>query len=230
MTPSGGLFITGTDTQVGKTFIGAGLVASLYQQGLPVLPRKPVESGCVFEQGQLVPNDGLLYHKAVDASVPLDVITPYRFAAALAPPRAAQAENRNITLAQLYAAALAGVNANPFLVVEGAGGFYSPIADDGLNADLAAMLRLPVLLVAANRLGCINHILLTVEAVINRGLSVTHIVLNAINPDSSSVDNLIDLKNRLDGIPITAVPALPGKTRADAASLHPVTEAITVLF
>jgi dethiobiotin synthetase len=226
MNISSGIFITGTDTAVGKTFIGAGLVASLYQKGLPVQPRKPVESGCTLQQGQLIPNDGLLYYQAVDASVPLDQITPYRFAAELSPPRAAQRENRKLSLAQLHKAALAGATAKTFLVVEGAGGFYSPIADDGLNADLAAMLRLPVLLVAANRLGCINHILLTVDAILKQDLPICHIVLNTVNPDDSVEDNLHDLQNRLD-IPLINVLRLPSETAyADSIALQPVSEMI----
>ncbi|HEX7026397.1 MAG TPA: dethiobiotin synthase, partial [Gammaproteobacteria bacterium] len=123
-----GLFITGTDTGVGKTFIGAGLARALYHKGVKVQPRKPVESGCPTLGGQRVPADGMAYHAAVNGAIPLEVITPYRYSAALAPPQAAQREGQTLTLDQLQHAVLDGTEAEDFLLVEGAGGFYSPIA------------------------------------------------------------------------------------------------------
>lgn len=201
-----GLFITGTDTGVGKTFIGAGLARALYGQGLDVQPRKPAESGCLVQDGQVMPADGMAYHAAVNASIPLNIITPYRYQTALAPPQAAQREQRHVTLDQLQQAVLEGVGNHSFLLVEGAGGFYSPIAMDGLNADLASGLQLPVLIVAANRLGCINHILLTVEAAQHRNLAVSHIILNAGDDNTVQQSNL-DALTGLVNVPLLHVPA-----------------------
>lgn len=210
-----GLFITGTDTGVGKTFLGTGLARALYEKGLKVQPRKPAESGCPVLGGQLVPSDGMAYHTAVNASVPLDIITPYRYAAALAPPHAAQLLQQQLTLDQLQQAVLRDAGDNNVLLVEGAGGFYSPIATDGLNADLASRLQLPVLIVAANRLGCINHILLTLEAVQRRHLTISRIVLNGTGDHALEQSNL-DALARLVNIPLLSVP-----TNQDAAFAPP---------
>jgi dethiobiotin synthetase len=191
-----GLFITGTDTGVGKTFIGQSLVQKLYQSGIDVQPRKPVESGCVNNNDQLIPEDGLAYHEATDKTVALDTITPLRFQAAVAPPRAAQLENKTLSLAQLEFATQQNLTSDSFCIVEGAGGFYSPIAEDGLNADLAKALNLPVLLIAADRLGCINHVLLTLEAIKSAQLECQAIVMNKADesPYDPGMDNIAALK------------------------------------
>lgn len=201
--PQRGLFITGTDTGVGKTAVGAALVKALAQTGLDVQPRKPVESGCSLEGGDLLPGDGLTYQAALSQPLKLEIITPYRFAAALAPPTAARLENKTITLAELGGAVRNSLSENSCCIVEGAGGFYSPIAEDGLNADLAQKLGLPVLLIAADRLGCINHILLTLEAIHRRGLECVALVLNRTdqNTDTSSLHNAAEL-TRLISTPV----------------------------
>jgi dethiobiotin synthetase len=200
-----GLFITGTDTGVGKTFIGAALASALYGKGVRVQPRKPAESGCPMLEGRLVPADGMAYHAALNGTVPLDTITRYRYAASLAPPQAAQRQQQTLTLDQLQQAVLENAGPHDFLLVEGAGGFYSPIAADGLNADLASELRLPLLLVAANRLGCINHILLTLEAAQRRNLAVCHIVLNGAGDEDLEQNNFEALAG-LVNIPLLPVP------------------------
>ncbi|MDH3450789.1 MAG: dethiobiotin synthase [Gammaproteobacteria bacterium] len=192
-----GLFITGTDTGIGKTWVGTQLARQLCSLGLPVAPRKPVESGCELRDGELIPADGDAYYRAVDARWPLRQITPYRLHHAVSPQRAAQLERVDITLAKLVAATGVAVSAADFLLVEGAGGFYSPLALDGSNADLAASLQLPVLLVAPDRLGAINHVLLTVEAIKHRGLPLFAVVLNRLDDSDSlppGMDNLADLQ------------------------------------
>lgn len=186
MKPSG-IFITGTDTDVGKTFIGQRLVSELLKRGVPLSPRKPAESGCETIDGVLTGHDALQYFHACGGTVPLDLINPHRFKAALAPPAAAQLEGRQITLEHLVEASLHRMNG--MLIVEGAGGWLSPIADNGLNADLATRVANRVIIVAADRLGCLNHILLTVEAIERRGLTVLAVVLNPINNDESSKSN-----------------------------------------
>lgn len=184
-----GVFITGTDTDVGKTYIGSRLANTLWQKNIPLAPRKPAESGCQTIDGKLVGADSSAYFQACAEAVSLDTINPFRFTAALAPPAAAKAEGKTLSLRELERACEA-LEENSFLLVEGAGGFLSPMADDGLNADLASALKLPVLIVAADKLGCINHILLTIESVTARGLEVAAIVLNRIDPDTSTQSNL----------------------------------------
>jgi dethiobiotin synthetase len=188
-----GLFITGTDTEVGKTYIGTRLIGHLSKQGISVAPRKPVESGCELINSMLTPSDGLALMQAAGLDQ-IDVVTPYRFEAALAPPVAASLEGKNIRLMQLIDVCTA--NPDHFIVVEGAGGFLSPLAHDALNADLAVALKLPVLLVVADRLGCINHCLLTVEAIEHRGLTIAGIALNQMDEETTP-GNLEEIRSRV---------------------------------
>ena len=197
--PAGrGLFITGVDTGVGKTWLGVRLARALHAKGLNVQPRKPVETGCEVTNTPDGCADAVQYWRAIGQSIEWQIICPYRFHLPAAPPQAAVAENRSLTLAQLIQACQTTEHA--FAIIEGAGGFYSPIADDGLNADLAAALRLDILLVAADRLGAINHTLLTAEAIANRGLNLRAVILNQTkppDPDQAELGNLKALQSRL---------------------------------
>ncbi len=188
-----GLFVTGTDTEVGKTYIGARLISQLRERGISVTPRKPAESGCKLIDGELVPSDGMSLMQAAGLEH-IDEITPYRFEAALAPPVAARLAGKDIRLKQLVDACAA--DPDHFMVVEGAGGFLSPLAENGLNADLAVALKLPVLLIVADRLGCINHCLLTVEAIKHRGLTIAGIILNQIDKERTP-GNLYEIRSRV---------------------------------
>ncbi len=195
-----GLFITGTDTGVGKTWIGTRLARALQRGGVDVRARKPVESGCERRGGELLPLDGAAYREALANVEALCTITPYRLAHALSPARAARLEGVDLSLQRLEAAARAGVASDDFLLVEGAGGFYSPLALDGSNADLAARLGLPLLLVAPDRLGVINHVLLTSEAAARRGLTLAAVLLNPLpGADApAGMDNRDELAAHLD--------------------------------
>lgn len=180
-----GLFVSGTDTGVGKTRIGAALAAQCAARGFRVRARKPVESGCEIRGGALLPADAEALRRAAGAREPLETVCPYPFAAPLSPPRAAALAGRRLHLAQLTAACTAELSTGDFLLVEGAGGFLSPLADDALNADLALALELPVLLVGDDRLGAVHQVLATAEAVERRGLRLAGVILNAVreSPD-----------------------------------------------
>jgi dethiobiotin synthetase len=193
-----GLFVTGTDTGVGKTQITAALARLLSERNLVVRPRKPVESGCRQEGGRLVPEDARTLQAAARSEDPLERICPYSFEPALSPERAADLAGVRITLDDLRTACLEGVAGGDFLLVEGAGGFYSPLASGILNADLAASLSLPVLLVTADRLGCIGHTLLAVEATKRCGLTLAGVVLNQVENDGDPrMNNAADLSRWL---------------------------------
>jgi dethiobiotin synthetase len=197
MTTRRGIFITGTDTGIGKTFVATRLIRSLNRMGIAVIPRKPVESGCTRVGDRLVPADALALAEMAGAQTSLNEICPYRLEHPLSPERAAKLEGIDYDLQDLVQACL--VPSDRFLIVEGAGGFYSPLAANGLNADLAQHLNLPVLLVAADRLGCINHVLLTLDAIASRDLTLTAVVLSQpIPPFPPHMDNLEDLRNCLD--------------------------------
>ncbi len=198
-----GVFITGSDTGVGKTAVGAALAWRLSCAGLVVRPRKPVESGCVAGEGGAHSGDRETYHAAVDGREPLARIGHYRFRAPLSPERAAALEGRALCLDELVAACREGVDAEDFLLVEGAGGFYSPLTADALNADLAVALGLPVLVVSADRLGAIHQTLLTVEAVVRHGLTLAGIVLNETAPAADpEMDNGADVAHWLGRDPL----------------------------
>ena len=199
MTTLRGVFVTGTDTGVGKTYVGAVVIRCLRARGVSVVPRKPVESGCEGAGGELIPADGTVLHTAAGRPSTLDEVCPYRFEQPLSPARAARLEGLDLTIADLELACRHGVGEHDFLWVEGAGGFYSPLAGDGLNADLAACLGLPVLLVAADRLGCINHVLLTVEAIRTRELDLVAVMLNQTKVDTTfPMNNAEDLRMYLE--------------------------------
>ena len=196
MTPSG-IFITGSDTGVGKTFVGVRLTRRLFQQGVDVQPRKPVETGCRLSGNDLIPADAAAYYHAIDKSGNLSAICPWRYRLAASPAEAARRENRPLTLQNLIDAC-AGNDAS-FRVVEGAGGFYSPIASDkALNADLAEALGLETLLVVADRLGAINQTLLAAEAIAGRGLTLKGVVLNQLSPTREALNNAEALREHLD--------------------------------
>lgn len=201
--PRKGFFITASDTNVGKTWIACQLVKHLLRRGHSVKVRKPVESGCQKDdQGRLSPDDGRLLQNAAGNIETLDIITPYRYPAAVAPDRAARLKGESIHIHQLYDAVVNGCQDEDMIIAEGAGGFYSPLAEDGLNSDLARQLDLPVIIVAPDRLGGINQALLTLSAVEKENLDVHAIVLNqnqaSQDPD---VDNLESLK-KLSSVPV----------------------------
>jgi len=210
-----GLFVTGTDTAVGKTWIAAALARLLAERNLIVRPRKPVESGCRWEGDRLLPADARTLQAASGTDDPLERICPHPLEAALSPERAASLAGATLTLVDLCAACLDGVAETDFLLVEGAGGFYSPLAADVLNADLATALPLPVLLVAADRLGTIGQTLLAVEAIKRRGLALVGVVLNRIDaPTDPLMDNGADLSHWL-GRPVIVT------ERSDAGAVAP---------
>lgn len=193
-----GLFVTGVDTDVGKTQVAAAIAWLLAARGISVRPRKPVESGCRRLEGRLWPGDAHTLKDASTSPEPLERICPYPLEPALSPERAAKLAGLSLTLDDLRAACLAGATKDDFLLVEGAGGFYSPLIEGALNADLAAVLDLPVLLVVADRLGVINQTLLAVEAIERRRLPLTGVVLNRIEPcRDHRMDNAADLSQWL---------------------------------
>lgn len=204
-TTQDGIFVTGTNTGVGKTVVACAIARSLTTAGTAVAARKPVESNCERHGDALYPADGDALATATGYRYTLDDITGVRLAHALPPDRAARLEGIDLRLDDLLAHARSH-RPGDYLLVEGAGGFLSPIAADGLNADLAVALGLPVLPVVGDRLGAINHALLTLEAITRRGLCVPAIVVNAASPpDGGAMDNADDLRGRVD-VPVFRFP------------------------
>lgn len=202
-----GLFVTGTDTDIGKTWVGTRIVRALYERGVKVTPRKPVESGWAHDLHDLSTTDTYQLAEAAGLDVTHDEVIqqvcPNHFAAPLSPPRAAELEGHTLHIATLAQQCRQNITNDDFLYVEGAGGIYSPLATDGLNADLAMHLVLPVVLITEDRVGCINHVLLAVEAIERRGLQLAGIVLNTKSQQPAHMDNQHDLQGLLD-VPIIA--------------------------
>lgn len=208
-----GVFITGTDTGVGKTRIGAELARLLTARGSRVCPRKPVESGCATGPDGAVPADAVILREASGCREAVATICPWPLRTPVSPERAAELEGVRLDLGQIHSACLAGVGEHDFMLVEGAGGFHAPIARHALNADLAVQLGLPVLVVAADRLGTISHTLMTVEAIRRRGLALAGVVINQPSAQSySQMDNAGSLERWL-GMAVYRVPyELSGET------------------
>jgi len=198
--PKAGLFVTGTDTGVGKTYIAAEF---LRQQNQPWQVRKPIESGCESRNGELYPADGHTLQRAAGEREALQHITPHRFIDALAPDRAARHQGAPIYLQNLLDACAAKRHPHWPLLVEGAGGICSPLAEDALNLDLAAALNLPVMLVIADRLGCINHTLLSLMALQSRQLQVRYLVLNSLEQSHDTTMNNREDIERLTGLKLS---------------------------
>ncbi len=199
-----GIFITGTDTNVGKTYVACKIAVQLIKKNINVIPRKPVESGCKKINDTLLPDDALKLQQASQSNETLETICPYRFQQAISPARAAQLTHQKITLKQLTQTCTKQKNENGFLLVEGAGGFYSPICENALNADLAKKLKLPILLVAEDRIGCINQILLSLDAIAKYQLDIKAIVLNNPKPHINTLSSFNELSAYTD-IPIIQI-------------------------
>jgi dethiobiotin synthetase len=208
--PSGvpGLFITGTDTGVGKTYVGALIARSLLQSGRRVGVYKPAASGCRREGGTLVSDDALALWKAAGQPGDLDHVCPQRFAAPLAPHLAARAEGKQLDFSLLCRGMEYWQGRAEIILVEGAGGLMSPMGEDRYVADLAAEFGFPLLVVGKNVLGTINHTLQTLIAakVFRQGLPVAGIVLN--HPRPPAAEDVSLGSNRAELAARCAVPVL----------------------
>ncbi len=202
-----GLFVTATDTGVGKTEVACALVRGHRARGLDVVAMKPAQSG--HEPGEASDAERLL--DASDRVEPLVAICPYALRAPLAPAVAARLEGVAISLPRILEAARALAARHAALLVEGAGGLLVPLTDRDTYADLAVALGLPVLVVARAGLGTVNHTALTVEALRRRGLAIAGIVLNRTAPvDDPSVPHNAAEIARLTGVaPAALLPFVP---------------------
>jgi dethiobiotin synthetase len=181
-----GIFITGTDTGVGKTIVAATLARLLRMNGISVGVMKPVTSGCREVSGQLVSDDALLLCQA--AGIPCsDDVAPYRLREALAPAEAAKNDGVRIVFSAIMESYNRLAALYDFVIVEGAGGLMVPLSGGLLIADLARELELPLLVVARPGLGTINHTVLTCFAAQQLGLQVAGVVINGMpeQPDQA---------------------------------------------
>ena len=181
MKPQRGLFITGTDTGVGKTWIMGKLAHLFRQKGFNLGVWKPLQSGVI--PGDLQ-SDSFLLKQTSGVSDDEHLIAPFSFRAPLAPMLAARLEKRTITINAIMNAGRPLFERYPILFVEGVGGLAVPINQDELIADLVATLQLPLLIIARAGLGTINHSLLTLSYAKEKGLPIAGIILNGYQGDS----------------------------------------------
>ena len=179
-----GVFISGTDTGVGKTRVGCALVAELRARGIRVGVMKPVETG-VSEAG---PMDAMALARAADCTNALAKILPLQYALPAAPSVAAEAEGKVIDVPRILASFESLRQENPWMLVEGAGGLRVPLAPDFDMIDLADALGLPILLVARDSLGTINHTRLSLDAIEQRGLRLAGVVISHPSGPTSPAD------------------------------------------
>jgi dethiobiotin synthetase len=199
-----GIFITGTDTGVGKTFFACGLAALLRESGYKVGVMKPAETGCDQGEGNLVPQDAVALKEASACAVGLEKICSYQLRDPLAPSVAAEREGVRIDIDRLIDLYNEISAVHDITIVEGAGGLMVPLLPSYTYADFAGVLKLPLIVVAANRLGVINHLLLTLEHASCKGLRVMGYVLNQIESQPS----LAAATNREALVSLTGVPCM----------------------
>lgn len=177
-----GFFITGTDTGAGKTTVTCGLISALRELGLKAAGFKPVASGCTLTDRGWVSDDALMLHSAANCEPPFEWINPYALPEATAPEIAASLHGVRIEDRPIIAAYEAMSSRYAPLLVEGVGGYAVPFAKGFTQRDLARTLGLPVIMVVGLRLGCINHSLLTAQAIEADGLDLIGWIGNAIDP------------------------------------------------
>lgn len=189
----------GTDTNVGKTYVASALVRHFVDAGFKTVGMKPIASGCELnQQGELLNDDVVALSAASNVHASLDLINPYRFVPAIAPHIAAEQAGVDMRLEVIADAYQQLKLLAEVVIIEGAGGFLVPINQQQTLADLAVKLDLPIILVIGMRLGCINHALLTVEAIQARGLELAGWVANEIEPNMAMFEeNLTSLQQRI---------------------------------
>jgi dethiobiotin synthetase len=202
-----GLFVTGTDTGVGKTQVSVSLVKALVQHGLRVSVMKPIASGSEHTPSGLRNADALALAAASNVDVPYAAINPYCFEPPVSPHIAAEEAKILIDVGLIRSRFETLAASGDFVVVEGAGGWYAPISTTQSMADLPKSLQLPALLVVGLRLGCLNHALLTKEAIEASGVEFAGWVANAIDPKlERAAQNLSSLEQMLGSEPLAVFP------------------------
>lgn len=199
-----GVFVTGTDTEIGKTFFSVQLVKALRARGRRVAVMKPVASGAQRVAGRLRNEDALALLAAAGTDQPYETCNPFCYAPPIAPHVAAAQAGERIDTQRIVNQARALAAGADFLVVEGVGGWRVPLDDNEDVAALAARLQLPVILVVGLRLGCINHALLSADAICHDGVPFAGWVANRIDPAARNVEAMIDTLRRRIAAPLLA--------------------------
>jgi dethiobiotin synthetase len=193
------VFVTGTDTEIGKTLVSAALLRGFTRAGLKAAAMKPIAAGAFEVDGVWHNEDADQLDAAASVLLPPAIRTPYLLKAPAAPHIVAAQENVTLDIARIVDCHAQAMRLAEIVVVEGVGGFRVPLTETLDTADLSSALNLPVVLVVGMRLGCISHALLTAEAIAARGLHLAGWVANRVDPAMSFADeNIAAIRERLD--------------------------------
>ncbi|QBC45617.1 dethiobiotin synthase [Iodobacter fluviatilis] len=218
-------FITGTDTDVGKTIATAQLLRAFAAAGHVAVGMKPVAAGCEWRNGQLYNSDVAAHAAASSIQAPAALVCPYLFEAPISPHLAAREEGRSLDLEYIASAAHHLQAWADVVLVEGAGGWFAPLSDEYNIADLAVRLQAPIILVVGMRLGCLNHALLSAKAILDSGLRLAGWIANQIDPKMQRyADNIAYLRANLPAPMLAEIAFQP-----NAQDLTLPAQAITLL-
>ena len=198
------IFITGTNTEVGKTFITKNLIERIQLKGYSVSPYKPVETGCIKKSLTLIPNDSMIYFRAINKKIALDQINPYRFLEPISPAAAIKRSKRKVTIND-YISKLKDLPNSDLTIIEGAGGLCSPLAPDGYNIDLIRKAKVSTVLVAKDEIGVINNVILSLSMLQKYKIKVLAIVLNRkVSSQPDGMNNYQEIKS-LTKVPLIQI-------------------------
>ncbi len=211
-------FITGTDTEIGKTFITSALLRALGKAGNSTLGLKPIASGAEEIDGVLHNEDVNSLAAASSVKAPQEIVVPYLMRTPAAPHIVAALENVKMDVQHIASCYQQAQQLADVVLVEGVGGFCVPLDDETSTVDLAQALSLPVILVVGMRLGCINHALLTAQAINASGLRLAGWVANTVDPEMRFFEeNVQALKQRIDAPCLGVIPRLASEKIAQAS-------------
>ncbi len=225
-----GVFITGTDTGVGKTFVAAGIASALKKRGINVGVMKPIHTGCKTRRGILIPEDSVKLAKSANVDDPLGLITPYIFKEPVAPYIAAKENSITIDLHRIIKSFNTLVTWHDFMIVEGIGGVLVPLTRNFFVADLIRRLKLPAIIVTRSGLGTINHTLLTIHCLKERKIPIKGIVINdSIKGKKTLAEKTLpETIESLSGVPVLG--RIPYLLKGRLTDLDPFLKATDDLF
>jgi len=225
-----GIFITGTDTGVGKTFVAVGIASALQKQRVNVGVMKPVHTGCKAKNGALIPQDSALLARSACVDDPLDLMTPYMFREPVAPYVAAIENDIEIDIDRIRESFKRLCGRHEYMIVEGIGGVLVPITQNFYVADLIKRLRLPAIVVTRPGLGTINHTILTINCLRERKIPIKGII---VNYSLKEKDTLAEKRGpetigRLSRVPILGI--IPCLSKGIPAGANPFLKLADSLF
>jgi dethiobiotin synthetase len=207
------IFVTGTDTNVGKTYVSSNILTALQQRGYSTLGIKPIASGCILQDGKYINDDALLLQQASSIKLPYEQINPCAFKEPIAPHIAANLSQQQLsveTISKKISPALQ--HTADICLIEGAGGWHVPLNEKETYADFVIQHQFPVLLIVGLRLGCLNHAILTSQAFKQSGVNVIGWVANSI--DNNMIYQEENIKMLKHWLPIPCLDVIPYRTHS----------------